>query len=140
MSEYLEHPDLPPAAHDGDDVSPRFMLLFLGGIGTVLLLLLGLVWWLFPGTPHEQALSGRLPAFPQPQLQTDDRNDMTAFLHAEMQYLNGTGWVDQARGQVHIPIDQAMQDVARDGIPDWPTTPLPPAPTPAAPAVPEGAR
>jgi hypothetical protein len=41
----------------------------------------------------------------------------------EMQILNGSGWVDKERGVVHIPITQAMREVASEGIAGWPTAP-----------------
>ena len=43
------------------------------------------------------------------------QQDMQRFYAQEMQILNGTGWVDKERGVVHIPIAQAMQEVARRG-------------------------
>ena len=33
---------------------------------------------------------------------------------------NGTGWIDKAHGIVHIPIADAMRQVAQEGIPGWP--------------------
>ena len=47
--------------------------------------------------------------------------DLRAFLAQEHARLDGTGWVDQAHGIAHIPIDDAMRRIAHDGIPDWPT-------------------
>ena len=62
-----------------------------------------------------------LPLYPEPRLQPDPQADMQRLRSEEMQILNGTGWVDQDRGVVHIPITQAMQEVAREGIAGWPT-------------------
>jgi len=36
--------------------------------------------------------------------------------------LNGTSWVDEERGVVHIPIEAAMRDISSHGIEDWPAT------------------
>ena len=144
MSEYAEHPNLPPAEHAGNDVSPRFIAVFLAGIGVTLMLVTLLVWWIYPRSMRDKVIAGRAVDFPQPELQPSPRLDMAQFFAQEMAYLHGTGWVDQAAGTVHIPIQQAMQKLARDGIPDWPTR-APPVgstgagPTPAAPAAVEGA-
>ena len=51
------------------------------------------------------------------------QEDLQSFYAKEMQILNGTGWVDKDRGVVHIPITQAMQEVAREGIAGWPAAP-----------------
>ena len=48
------------------------------------------------------------------------RADMQAFYAQEMRRLNSAGWIDKAHGTVHIPISDAMQKIARDGIPGWP--------------------
>ena len=64
-----------------------------------------------------------LPLYPEPRLQPNPQQDMQSFYAHEMQILNGTGWVDKDRGVAHIPITQAMQEVAREGIAGWPTAP-----------------
>jgi hypothetical protein len=53
--------------------------------------------------------------FAAPRLQYDDATDMTLFLNSESQLLNGTG--KYADGSVHIPIDQAIDLVAKQGLP-----------------------
>ena len=45
---------------------------------------------------------------------------MARFYREEMQWLNGTGWVDKAHGIAHIPIADAMRKVAQENIPGWP--------------------
>jgi hypothetical protein len=68
-----------------------------------------------------------LPLYPAPRLQPSPRADMARFYAEEMQWLNSTGWVDKAHAIVHIPISDAMREVAKAGIPGWPTV------TPGAP-------
>ncbi len=82
-----------------------------------------LTLWAFPGALLDRTIRPPLPIYPAPQLQPSPRADMQRFYAVEMQRLNSTGWVDRARGAVHIPIAQAMGDVARDGIAGWPTKP-----------------
>lgn len=48
--------------------------------------------------------------FPEPRLQNDDTGDMTRFLQKETAALTVEPWQD-AEGNVHLPIDQAMKMV-----------------------------
>jgi hypothetical protein len=117
-----EHPHaLPPARHEARDVDVR--LLALGLAGTLAVLLMGslLVGWIYPGIVVDQRLRGPVPHYPDPQLQADPARDLRRFVENEMAELNSSGWIDQAHGIAHIPIDAAMRRIAHDGIPDWPT-------------------
>lgn len=49
--------------------------------------------------------------FPEPRLQNDDTGDMQRFLLKETAALTADPWQD-AQGNVHLPIDQAMKAVA----------------------------
>jgi len=53
--------------------------------------------------------------FPQPRLQYDDTSDMKAMLAEEQEKLNSAG--KDASGNIHIPIDQALDAVAKGGLP-----------------------
>jgi hypothetical protein len=56
--------------------------------------------------------------FPQPRLQTDDGNQEIADLHAkEDLLLENYSWVDKSQGKVRIPIELAMELVAKQGLP-----------------------
>jgi len=56
--------------------------------------------------------------FPQPRLQIDDGNQEIADLHAkEDLLLENYSWVDKSQGKVRIPIEQAMELVAKQGLP-----------------------
>jgi hypothetical protein len=55
--------------------------------------------------------------FPEPRLETDERNELTEPRMREEEHLNSYGYVDQAAGTLHIPIDRAMQLVAERGLP-----------------------
>lgn len=57
---------------------------------------------------------------PAPRLQTDPEADLAAYLSKERHLLNSYGWVDRAHGIAHIPIEVAMQRLARTGIPGFP--------------------
>ncbi len=111
---------LPIASREPRDVSERFVW---GALATLFFSLLGVVLlalWIFPGSVQDRRFQPPMPVYPEPRLQANPREDMRNFYAGEMQRLNSVGWVDKAHGVVHIPILQAMQDVARRGIPGWP--------------------
>jgi hypothetical protein len=56
--------------------------------------------------------------FPTPRLQTDDGNQEIADQHAkEDLLLEHYTWVNQLQGKVRIPIERAMESIARSGLP-----------------------
>ena len=57
---------------------------------------------------------------PQPRLQTDPSEDLAKFLVDEDKRLNTYYWIDKKKGIVHIPIEQAMQELAEEGIDGFP--------------------
>jgi hypothetical protein len=57
---------------------------------------------------------------PQPRLQTDPSEDLAKFLAAEDKRLNTYYWIDKKKGIIHIPIEQAMQELAEGGIDGFP--------------------
>ena len=62
-------------------------------------------------------------SFPEPRLQKTPIPDLKAVRAAENQVLDTYGWVDQQKGTVRIPIDQAMDLVVKKGLPVRPATP-----------------
>lgn len=86
-----------------------------------------------PPTP-ELNVTSQVP--PMPRLQSDPTYDLNRFRQQVERRLNSYGWVDQAHGIVHIPIQQAMQLIAKQGLPPaqgQPATTFPaPAPAPRA--------
>ena len=57
---------------------------------------------------------------PGPRLQTNPASDLGRFRAEEGRRLNTYYWVDQQKGIVHIPIEQAMKKLANTGIPGFP--------------------
>ncbi|PYD59984.1 hypothetical protein CFR73_09190 [Novacetimonas maltaceti] len=75
---------------------------------------------LFPQKSLDRLLKPPFPVIAEPRLQSDPAADMAAFAAREESALNGFGWTDAGSGIGHIPIDQAMGEIAREGIPGWP--------------------
>lgn len=57
---------------------------------------------------------------PQPRLQTDPSEDLVRFRGEEEKRLNRYYWIDKEKGVVHIPIQQAMKELAEEGIDGFP--------------------
>jgi hypothetical protein len=62
----------------------------------------------------------RLP--PMPRLQSAPIQDLQEMRAAEDKILGGYGWVDQAHGVTHIPIDRAIDLLAQRGVTSRPQT------------------
>ena len=72
-----------------------------------------------PSSPELQNKIAEITqTFPTPRLLTDDGDQDVADLHArEDLLLNNYTWIDQSKGTVRIPIEQAMQLIAQRGLP-----------------------
>jgi hypothetical protein len=57
---------------------------------------------------------------PAPRLQTDPSADLAQFRIDEEKRLDGYYWINQQKGILHIPIEQAMKKVAEQGIDGFP--------------------
>jgi hypothetical protein len=56
-------------------------------------------------------------ATPQPRLQVDAPNELRQLRAAEQATLDSYGWVDKEAGIVRIPVDRAMEILAKKGLP-----------------------
>lgn len=78
------------------------------------------------------AASMRIPPAPNPMLQSNATAaaDMHVLRQNEMKHLTSVGYVDEAAGVVYIPIKDAIDDVATNGLPFGPagSRVIPPAP------------
>jgi hypothetical protein len=57
---------------------------------------------------------------PAPRLQAFPKVELRTFRAREEHHLTNFGWVDAGKGIVHIPIDQAIDAVAKQGLPSKP--------------------
>ena len=73
----------------------------------------------FPTTPADVSRALTVEP-PQPLLQTDPSEDLAQFRADEDKRLNSYYWIDKSKGAVHIPIEQAMKEVAEEGIDGFP--------------------
>jgi hypothetical protein len=140
MTEHSEHGQNPETAFEHQDLSAKGVFSFLAGlaiVGVVIyFILLGMYRFLdryeakrqpptsplaakVESTPHGVMPDARA-RFPEPRLEVNERTEIGDFRQQEADRLNSYGWVDQKAGVVHIPIDRAMQLIAKQGLPVLP--------------------
>jgi hypothetical protein len=110
--------------HEHTDIPVRTIGKYMLGMaiaGVVIVLVLGGLWNLFRHAIPEEA---RVPAWqgprelpPAPRLQIRPSADLSEYQRKESERLNNYGWVNRAAGKVHIPIDLAIDNVVRAGLP-----------------------
>lgn len=69
-------------------------------------------------TPIRGGYRPNLPAEPNPILQSDQTalRDIHKLRSEEEAQASGYGWVDEKKGVARIPVDEALQEVAREGL------------------------
>jgi hypothetical protein len=80
-----------------------------------------------PSAPAMQNKVAELTkSFPTPRVQTDDGNmDLVDLHQRENLLLDNYSWVNEKQGQVRIPIERAMELLAKQGLPVAPAAQLP---------------
>lgn len=106
--------------HERRDVGERFIYLAVGAMLALLIICALGTLWLYPQSRLDRTLTLPLPLFPKPALQTNPAADMSLFYAREMQTLETGGRIDGKSGVERMPIEEAMRQTARDGIPGWP--------------------
>ncbi|MCG5239727.1 hypothetical protein ACIU1J_05795 [Azospirillum doebereinerae] len=97
----------------------RIGALLLGVVAAVLLLSWGTLRLLdrWDVRPASSPLARQTLEAPEPRLQTDEAADLARLRAAEDAELHRLAWVDRKAGLARIPIEDAMDLLARDG---WP--------------------
>lgn len=103
------------------------------GLTITVLVVVVLMWWMLKGigsfedrrdtplTPVEAAHPQPPP--PSPRLQWDVVTDMNAFLASEKALEEHAGWADPNRSALRLPIDAAIDVIARRGVAPLATAP-----------------
>lgn len=143
----------PAVDYDRTDLSPHGILLFLVGLLVAAIFIELVIWGMFrflshstlfvqgnpsplvqamktapekaPGADLQNAGDVSTQVFPTPRLQTDDVADMNNYLNQEKKILYPEQPFEDGAGNVHIPIDQAMQLIVERGLPVRPNAPPP---------------
>lgn len=117
--------------------------LHMGGVvwvtvGIAVVTVIGFIaaWWVYQwrieteeaATPPPPPVVRRLTEPrrpPGPLLQASPEAELRAMRHELDERLHGYGWSDESQGLVHIPIDEAIDQVLAEGLPK--AEPKPPA-------------
>jgi hypothetical protein len=119
--EYLHNPGV---AHEHDDVNVRGLIAFTVGLAVVTATVAVLMWLLFMG--FERLAQNRDPELsplavpagqtpPEPRLLTNEPEELRRFLAREAEIL--AGGRDEQTGAVRMSIEDAMRQVAAEGLP-----------------------
>ena len=123
MDENIKHqePHPPAAGHELSDVNIWAVGKFGIALVVVMLLSVGLligVFQFFQSRENREAKAiDPVKAFPMPQLLQNEPKNLAAFRADETKLLDTYGWVDQQKGVVRIPVDQAIDLLVQRGLP-----------------------
>ncbi len=101
-----------PSKYEAAATSYRRIIFFAGALFLLTFLLLIVV-----SADGNYVAPPSIAGLKQPALQANPAQDLMKMRAAEDAILNTYGWVDQSAGIVHIPIDQAIDLVAEQGLP-----------------------
>jgi len=160
MHNHEEHQPQPIDIEKGYETSDVRVYLFVWGIAITFILLIAaffvaqFIRGAFDVVPTASSISDRVerveevgnlrsqPLPPGPPLQEDPEQDMALLREMQQFQLNSYGWTNETEQLVHVPIEEAMQQVLAQGaLPQWQAPPEPepvtePASESAAPAGP----
>ena len=116
--------DLPPG-YELSDLRPGYIALFGIVLTAVIVVAAVIASLLIHFKAAEQSrqetpvprLAGEREATPGSRLQVDGNKELRQMRMAEDAALNSYGWVDKSSGSVRIPIERAMEILAKKGLP-----------------------
>jgi len=104
-------------AHELNAIGFRSIVLFaVGLIGTIGFVQVVLALALPRPVPPERPMIG-IDQFPQPRLQMKPALELAQMRREERRRIDAYGWVDPKAGIAHIPIERAMDILAKRGLP-----------------------
>jgi len=115
----------PPVGHELSDLRPGYVALFGIALTAVIVAAAVITSLLidFKAAEHSRQetpvprLAQEREATPGPRLQVDANKDLRQMRAGEEAVLNSYGWVDKDAGIVKIPVDRAMEILAKKGLP-----------------------
>jgi hypothetical protein len=124
MAENIKHPHHPEphrVGHETTDVNIWAVGRFGVGLVVMTLLSIGLLIGVFRFFQEREAdRETRDPnpilIFPHPQVLTDEPKNLARFRAEQEKDVTGYGWVDQSKGVVRIPVDQAIDLLLKKGV------------------------
>jgi hypothetical protein len=114
-------------SHGDRDINVRAVTKAGLGIGGAVIIAAFLMWFLFDrfanretrqsAQPEPMAASNPRKVPPEPRLQSTAVTELKQFRESEEALLHSYGWVDSEKGIVRIPVERAMELVAKEGLP-----------------------
>ncbi len=117
-----KQPHNPGIGHETTDVNVWAVGKFAIGLVIVCVVSIALLFGLlkFFQSREETSVANTVEPtklFPEPQLQKTPIADLKAIRAQEDKLLNGYAWVDQPKGVVRIPVERAIEVLAKRGLP-----------------------
>ena len=118
----INQPHNPKIGHETTDINVWAVGKFAIGLVIVCVVSLAMLFGLmkFFQSREETSVANTVDPvklFPQPQLQKTPILDLKAIRAEEDKLLNGYAWVDPKQGIVRIPVAQAIEVLAKRGLP-----------------------
>ena len=110
------------AGHETSEVSVRFIVISLSvllvGTFLVALLVIGIFrFFSYTYQTQESAKQSQQQIPPQPRIEVEPFQQLIDVHAREEHVLSSYAWVDKQQGIVRIPIDQAIDAIAKKGLP-----------------------
>ena len=124
--------------HESTVMHPRVLIISAAAmVGTIIVCQVVLAWWMGKFNRDEERQRALYPKrqeipiqqFPNPRLQESPPVELVGILREERDRVSSYGWVDKKGGIARIPVDRAMDILAKNGLPKVAAKP----PTPGAP-------
>jgi hypothetical protein len=118
------------AGHEVSDVKVGGLITFLVGLVIALVATVFFITWLFDFYQNRFDAADPAPSplaemredetVPGPHLQQSPRSEMNELRDKDREILDTSAWLDEQKKIAREPIDLAMEQVLRDGLPMWP--------------------
>jgi hypothetical protein len=134
--------------HEPNTIGVRGIIIFtiaLIGAGMAIVLVFGLVMNHFAAIEHRlhsiypSRFAIDVDSLPKPRLQENPAGDLVRMRAEEQRRIDSYGWVDRKAGIAHIPVERAMDILAKTGLPKVPA-PAPVSGLPPRTFVPPGTK
>jgi len=120
-----DHDSHPGGGYELSDLKPKNIALFAAALAVTIALVLLVSHWLFEFAAVQQAekqqpaspLASTREPTPEPRLQVHAPKELQEMRRAEDALLKNYGWIDQKTGIVRIPVDRAIELLAKRGLP-----------------------
>jgi hypothetical protein len=111
--------------YEGSDIDARRVSFFGAGLAGLIIVVMILTYFIhefvadryFTRQPPRPSLAYMRAAAPEPHLTVQAPEELRRLRASEEATLNGYAWVDKESGVVRIPIERAMELVAKRGLP-----------------------